>query len=625
MYFTQRSSIRRRFYAHADVEGAGGGRAATRSGRQVGGYNADSLLRLGKGPIGAGTADRLVESGQADARAKNGQVYLTPSVPKTAAAPRLDLPTPAAARTETETRSTQRASGGRGSPESRKDRNIFSRVGQGVLSGLSQRSADWTGKLGTIMDVQGGTAMRGVYENQSKTLENQIGVLDGIIRDPASTECDKREAEEARRIAQQELGKYNRAVNANRATAGELYKSTDRQQHFSDEMARRSVEGTSGLKRTALSAVPTVTEAALDSGLNRFLPGLDYVAGGAAAMGRSETDYRYRSGDTYDPHIAASKGMNSAAKMIETDLAFRGVGELLKNPALSHQQRNAVQSDIADAEDQYNALLRTLADPNATAAQRAEAAQRTVDAVDYARGRLDDMGFSASRQDVGKAQNTLEDIVQRVKPIAKEDGITSAASLALVPVKAEPPALYSDAMRTMKPETSLPNLEKPATINFDSSFISPSGAREGWVSPAPAEKRRLQHGFEVFPSGDMLKDYVQQVKPKEGYFDVGLHGTSNGVGFGTKAPSMSPRELANVIRHDSEYRGQNIRLLSCDTGKLLASGDYCFAEELANALGVAVEAPNDELFIRSDGSFYIGQVNQGAMEIFMPNQRGRFK
>lgn len=53
--------------------------------------------------------------------------------------------------------------------------------------------------------------------------------------------------------------------------------------------------------------------------------------------------------------------------------------------------------------------------------------------------------------------------------------------------------------------------------------------------------------------------------------------------------------------------------------------DYCFAEELANALGVEVKAPDDVLFISSAGVLKVGTHGEGNILPFTPNQRGRRK
>ena len=160
---------------------------------------------------------------------------------------------------------------------------------------------------------------------------------------------------------------------------------------------------------------------------------------------------------------------------------------------------------------------------------------------------------------------------------------------------------------------------------WEDTFDTAGNDRKGWVKPVPSEKRSIKQGFEAFPSGQTLKEYVRQVQPMEGFFDVAMHGGQDGVGFGTDKLSMNARELANVILHDPTYHGQCIRLLSCDTGRTFTNGDYCFAEELANALGVTVIAPNELLYFNPDGTMRIGQFGEGKMEEFSPNQRRRIK
>lgn len=136
--------------------------------------------------------------------------------------------------------------------------------------------------------------------------------------------------------------------------------------------------------------------------------------------------------------------------------------------------------------------------------------------------------------------------------------------------------------------------------------------------------QKLKSGFSCFPKGDLLNQFIKKVKSKDGYYDVGMHGTLTAMCFGTDAPNTSPRLLANVIRHRKDYNGENIRLLSCSTGKIV-DGNYCFAEELSNALGVCVEAPSDVLYIRSNGTFSVGEEETGKMITYKPNQRGRIK
>nr|DAM75208.1 MAG TPA: minor capsid protein [Caudoviricetes sp.] len=134
----------------------------------------------------------------------------------------------------------------------------------------------------------------------------------------------------------------------------------------------------------------------------------------------------------------------------------------------------------------------------------------------------------------------------------------------------------------------------------------------------------LENGFAAFPDGDPLAENIRAVKPLKTFFDVAMHGSPTAVGYGTLETNMSPRLLASVIRHMDGWNGQKIRLLSCSTGKQIGD-EYCFAEELANALGVEIRAPNDTLFITKSGGIYVGAHREGKMETFYPNQRRRRK
>ena len=135
---------------------------------------------------------------------------------------------------------------------------------------------------------------------------------------------------------------------------------------------------------------------------------------------------------------------------------------------------------------------------------------------------------------------------------------------------------------------------------------------------------KTQGGFECFPDGDPLKRNIQNVQPINNYFDVAMHGTPDAVCFGGTERNMTARVLASVIRHSGGWNGQNVRLLSCSTGK--SEGDsLCFAEELANALGVTVLAPNLDLYIFPSGTFQVGEFGEGAFVEYKPNERRRLK
>ena len=201
----------------------------------------------------------------------------------------------------------------------------------------------------------------------------------------------------------------------------------------------------------------------------------------------------------------------------------------------------------------------------------------------------------------------------------------------------------SDAMRRARdPETGETVLIKNMTYqewqdwkageaaagyaNDDAATLKFFGAdaRDDLQSIVKKRTMKLENGFACFPDNDVLGEYIQKVTPLKTYFDVAMHGSPTAVGFGTEETNMSPRLLASVIRHSDGWNGQKIRLLSCSTGK--QSGDeYCFAEELANALGVEVKAPNDTLYIYKSGRMHVGNQGAGKFVSFMPNQRRRKK
>lgn len=149
-------------------------------------------------------------------------------------------------------------------------------------------------------------------------------------------------------------------------------------------------------------------------------------------------------------------------------------------------------------------------------------------------------------------------------------------------------------------------------------------ARDDLKSIVKRRTMKLKNGFACFPDDDVLSGYVQKVTPLKTYFDVAMHGSPTAVGFGTTETNMSPRMLASVIRHSDGWNGQKIRLLSCSTGKQFGDA-YCFAEELANALGVEVKAPNGMLYISKDGVLKVGFYGDGKFAAFAPNQRRRRK
>jgi len=106
--------------------------------------------------------------------------------------------------------------------------------------------------------------------------------------------------------------------------------------------------------------------------------------------------------------------------------------------------------------------------------------------------------------------------------------------------------------------------------------------------------------------------FLQNIKRRKdvdpnGKFDVIAHGTSNSIEFEHNGTTLklNSRNAAKLIRANKDYHGQDIRLLSCNTG----STPYGFAQNLANKLNVTVWAPNNYLWAYQNGSYVIANKN----------------
>ena len=202
-------------------------------------------------------------------------------------------------------------------------------------------------------------------------------------------------------------------------------------------------------------------------------------------------------------------------------------------------------------------------------------------------------------------------------------------------------ALDEDELKTLQKRAEFFGLDKSAEFeDFKKKYL---GTVNEWDSADASLKERLnidardelgkivargttkiKQGFSAFPKDDVLYERVKLVEPDGNKFDVAMHGSPSAVAFGGTEANMSPRLLASIIRHSEGYYGQEVRLISCNTGNN-SNGDYCFAEELANSLGVTVFAPNDLIFVSKSGKIMVGKDGSGRIIPYKPNERKRLK
>nr|DAU56388.1 MAG TPA: minor capsid protein [Caudoviricetes sp.] len=118
-----------------------------------------------------------------------------------------------------------------------------------------------------------------------------------------------------------------------------------------------------------------------------------------------------------------------------------------------------------------------------------------------------------------------------------------------------------------------------------------------------------------FYAEDLRQAYdLYGVKKEQGLYDVLIHGAPTFVEY-EKKYVLDTETLYYIISGRKDYNGEDIRLLSCSTGKKDANGN-CVAQELADLLNVKVYAPTDVLNIEPTGNLSVGKRKNGNFECF---------
>lgn len=121
----------------------------------------------------------------------------------------------------------------------------------------------------------------------------------------------------------------------------------------------------------------------------------------------------------------------------------------------------------------------------------------------------------------------------------------------------------------------------------------------------------------MFDKSDPLYLDAFSIEGEDGFEDICIHGCSSSVQriVDGKPVNMSATEFAESLKKDTSYKGGNIRLASCSTGK----GENSFAQQLSKALSVTVKAPDDDVFYAPDeGTLFVGSpyANVGKWRVF---------
>ena len=130
---------------------------------------------------------------------------------------------------------------------------------------------------------------------------------------------------------------------------------------------------------------------------------------------------------------------------------------------------------------------------------------------------------------------------------------------------------------------------------------------------------------------------LQKTAKEKNTFDVIAHGSASSMEFfrqdypeKDKRRNIDAYTLSCILKGRKDYQNflsdcnrkneePSIRLLSCNTGNTTETGN-CFAQLLANEMGVNVKAPTDTLYANPDGTFYVGAKKNGQIKIFYPRK-----
>ena len=103
----------------------------------------------------------------------------------------------------------------------------------------------------------------------------------------------------------------------------------------------------------------------------------------------------------------------------------------------------------------------------------------------------------------------------------------------------------------------------------------------------------------INPNDDFYK-YADRIAPQQGFCDIICHGDPFHFlirGMDGEKWEYSAKDAAEMIKNSSEFKGEPIRLIACQTG---AEKDG-LAQRLADLLLVPVKAPTESVYVNAIG------------------------
>ncbi len=174
----------------------------------------------------------------------------------------------------------------------------------------------------------------------------------------------------------------------------------------------------------------------------------------------------------------------------------------------------------------------------------------------------------------------------------------------------------------------------PADTKFSdwkARFVKPEGSEKGLTKGGESDIMKMgSDGVELgvldkpiklrvnlFDKSDPIYFDALSIEEEDGFEDICIHGSPSSVQklIDGKPFNFTAKEFAEFLKSNKSYKGGNIRLASCSTGK----GDNSFAQQLSKELSVTVKAPDDDVYyIPDDGVLFVGSPysNVGKWRVF---------
>lgn len=194
-------------------------------------------------------------------------------------------------------------------------------------------------------------------------------------------------------------------------------------------------------------------------------------------------------------------------------------------------------------------------------------------------------------------------------------------------------ALDDEELKTLQDRAEYFGLDKPQNFqDFKDKYINfiEIAGKDGIIKISSNDHSRnlklekviekcIKQDEPVF--ADDLAMFFPRVEKEEGKYIMALHGTSNEAFlYGQK---IDERILSNILRSRDDFNGEDIVLISCNTGNT-ENTELCFAQKLADEIQSTVYAPTKYGAISSNGKYYSSDENgnkEGHFRAFSPRKK----